>query len=259
MLEPLCRQPRWPSLLKDLERGRPGRIARLLLAGLICGLYWEVMNMPAGARWIYTVPFFDDTLGVEMPPLGFLGFLPFALAGYSFLRVIEILGLSTPTEAGIRGQIDNRVSPSLRLIGIPGVLAVLSLVIVIRLEEQTVDATAPSVESLSGIHRREAAVLALDGARECVELIAFAEAEGGVSKMARRLVVPEERVHRLVEEARLATWRGLGTEHAGRLWRVGIRSVDDLRAANPAQLTAALRELPDGKRVRSQRVRVWCR
>lgn len=259
LLEPLCRRPLWPSLLKDLGRGRLGRIARLLLSGLLCGLYWEVMNMAAGARWIYTVPFFDQTLGVEMPPVGFLGFLPFALAGYGFLRVLEIGGLSAPFEEDAVGPVDQRIPMALRALAFPGAVAVLSLIIVIRLEENTIDARAPAVEAISGIHRREAAILALRGAKECAEFVALGDAEGGVSEIARRLVVPEERVQRLLAEARLAIWKGLGTEHAGQLWRIGVRSVEDLRAADPEWLVAALQRLPDGKRVRPQRVRVWCR
>ncbi|MGH7575783.1 MAG: hypothetical protein ACREM1_11750, partial [Longimicrobiales bacterium] len=39
------------SLLGDLERGRPGRIFRLLLGGLGVGLLWELFNMAARARW----------------------------------------------------------------------------------------------------------------------------------------------------------------------------------------------------------------
>mgnify|MGYP000090172661 CR=1 FL=1 len=49
----------------ELARGDWRRVWTWGLAALLCGLFWELMNMPARARWIYTVPFFDATLGVE--------------------------------------------------------------------------------------------------------------------------------------------------------------------------------------------------
>ncbi|MCH2662089.1 hypothetical protein MK163_16730, partial [bacterium] len=46
--------------LRQLERGDYGQTLRLLLAGLIAGLFWEFFNFWARAKWIYTVPFFDE-------------------------------------------------------------------------------------------------------------------------------------------------------------------------------------------------------
>ena len=67
------------SLLGDLEAGSAGRLMRILIAGMICGLIWEFLYHFARTRWIYTVPFLEDLKLFEMPPLGFLGFPPFAL------------------------------------------------------------------------------------------------------------------------------------------------------------------------------------
>ena len=62
--------------LRQLERGDYGQTLRLLLAGLIAGLFWEFFNFWARAKWIYTVPFFDELKLFEMPVAGFLGFPP---------------------------------------------------------------------------------------------------------------------------------------------------------------------------------------
>ena len=79
VLEPVLYESGRPSLLRDLERGRPGALYLLLLAGLACGLLWECWNFWAGARWYYTVPFVGRPKLFEMPVLGFLGFPPFAV------------------------------------------------------------------------------------------------------------------------------------------------------------------------------------
>jgi hypothetical protein len=71
----------------------------LLAAGLICGLWWEMWNYPAAAKWIYTLPVLNFGKIFEMPILGFLGFLPFALecaVMYNFCRIIEERVLVTP-------------------------------------------------------------------------------------------------------------------------------------------------------------------
>ena len=60
--------------LRQLERGDYGQTLRLLLAGLITGLCWEFFNFWARAKWIYTVPFFDELKLFEMPVAGFFGF-----------------------------------------------------------------------------------------------------------------------------------------------------------------------------------------
>ena len=89
LLDPVNWRLGRPSLLGDLEQGRRSRPLALLVAGLGCGLLWEVWNMAATSRWTYTVPFLGHLKLFEMPLLGFLGFAPFALAVfalYQFLR-----------------------------------------------------------------------------------------------------------------------------------------------------------------------------
>jgi len=63
----------------DKPSGDRRRVWSLMLAGLICGILWEFWNYWAGSGWTYTVPFVGEWKVFEMPALGFLGFLPFAL------------------------------------------------------------------------------------------------------------------------------------------------------------------------------------
>ncbi|BCW93579.1 MAG: hypothetical protein KatS3mg007_1473 [Thermoanaerobaculum sp.] len=78
-----------PCLLRDFEKGDRSRFVALLLAGAVCGFIWESLNFLASARWVYTVPFAGHLKVFEMPVLGYLGFLPFAVAVFDlwvFLR-----------------------------------------------------------------------------------------------------------------------------------------------------------------------------
>ena len=259
LLEPFNRRPGWPSLLRDLERGRPSRLLQLLAAGLLCGVYWEVMNMPARARWIYTVPFFDAVLGVEMPPLGFIGFLPFALAAYSFLRCVEILGLSIPFERDARGPIV-RVPPAARVFALPPAICALCLVAIQQLEDHTVDARAPRTRDLPSLTTREAAILELDGHVELSSFLGAVEDDEGRREVARRLIAPTERIDRIAAEARLAELRGIGTANVRLLGALGIGDVASLAGHDADELYHGLRRLGvDAAHVRPQRVRVWVR
>ena len=83
LIEPINYRTGAPSLLREWEKGSLGRTYRLLMAGVIAGLLWELWNFWAVARWSYTVPFVGDWKLFEMPVLGFLGFPPFALEAFA--------------------------------------------------------------------------------------------------------------------------------------------------------------------------------
>ncbi len=66
----------------------------LMAGGLTCGFFWEFWNYWAAAKWTYTLPFlgpFEQYKAFEMPLLGFLGFLPFALECWVALQTILLL------------------------------------------------------------------------------------------------------------------------------------------------------------------------
>ena len=55
-------------------------------------------NYPATAKWVYTLPVLNFGKIFEMPVLGFLGFLPFALecvVMYNFYQALEEKVLTT--------------------------------------------------------------------------------------------------------------------------------------------------------------------
>lgn len=92
LLDPLLylSRRRQESFLWEAQQGRYSRVARLLVAGLVCGLLWEFWNFWAGSRWVYSIPFFGFLHVFEMPFLGFLGFPPFALESYLAYRLFEL-------------------------------------------------------------------------------------------------------------------------------------------------------------------------
>src|SRR5439155_1050642 len=53
------------------------------LRRVVYGVLWELWNYWAGTRWSYSVPYLGGVKIFEMPVLGYLGFLPFALEAYA--------------------------------------------------------------------------------------------------------------------------------------------------------------------------------
>lgn len=261
LLEPFNRRAGWPSLLRDLEHGRPRRLLLLLAAGAITGLFWEVMNLAARARWIYTVPLFEDGLGVEMPPLGFVGFLPFALSAYSAVRALEILGLSVPFEsAASHSPTRSVLPPMVRVLVLPLLVAGFSMATILALDERTVDSRQATVRDLASASRRERATLSLLGVERLDELVTRASGEGGISRLALELITEPARVETMVDESRLALLRGIGARNAHLLLRIGVDTIEELARSDPAEIYAALAALgPAAERVRPQRVKVWIR
>lgn len=67
------------SYFAPLRQGRWEVLALPMLAGLICGFFWELWNFWSSPKWVYTVPFVSRFKIFEMPVLGYAGYLPFGL------------------------------------------------------------------------------------------------------------------------------------------------------------------------------------
>jgi hypothetical protein len=90
MLEPFNYRRGLPSIYRDWERGDLSRTLRLFLTGALCGLLWEFWNVWAFTKWEYTfLPHGHQAWKYfEMPWVGFLGFLPFALEYFVMFHFI---------------------------------------------------------------------------------------------------------------------------------------------------------------------------
>lgn len=100
LLDPLNHGLGAPSILGDWQAGRFGRTLALLAGGATSGLLWEFWNYWAIAKWTYHLPFvgsLEKYRYFEMPWVGFLGFLPFAIECWvalnSIILVLEKCGL----------------------------------------------------------------------------------------------------------------------------------------------------------------------
>ncbi|MCS7280345.1 MAG: helix-hairpin-helix domain-containing protein [Desulfobacterota bacterium] len=82
------------SFANKIENGSYEEVLSTALSGLTCGLLWEFWNYFALAKWVYSVPFFEEMKLFEMPILGYFGFVFFALETSAFLNFLNGEGLS---------------------------------------------------------------------------------------------------------------------------------------------------------------------
>lgn len=98
LLDPCCELLGGPSLIARWLAGERREHLCLVTAGLLCGVWWELWNYPAVAKWVYSLPILNFGKIFEMPALGYLGFLPFALEVavlYNFFQALDDRVLTT--------------------------------------------------------------------------------------------------------------------------------------------------------------------
>jgi hypothetical protein len=77
--EGYCYARNYSCFTRELEQGKVGNLLATLLSGLVSGFLWESWNYWAVSKWVYTVPFFESFKIFEMPLLGYVGFVLFAV------------------------------------------------------------------------------------------------------------------------------------------------------------------------------------
>jgi hypothetical protein len=246
LLEPWNRRHARRSYLRDLEHGEAGPLLQALAAGLACGVLWEAWNYWARTRWIYTVPFFDELKLFEMPPLGFLGFPPFAVASLVLVRFLRA--------AGERWAVP---SPA-RLVAWAVTAGLVTLVFATT--DATVDSLYVPTRRLRALEpevRERLADLGLVSPERVARALA---AEEPRAHWAGRSGLSAERLARAQRAVRLVLHEGLGDARAVQLRALGIDSVERLGAWEPEALAAALRAAdPRAPQARflERRARVW--
>jgi hypothetical protein len=94
LLDPLNHLAGGHSILGELEQGGRSTLYSFLASGFVCGVFWEFWNYWAAAKWVYVFPIMQGWKIFEMPLVGYLGFLPFALecfVMYEFLGTLRRL------------------------------------------------------------------------------------------------------------------------------------------------------------------------
>ncbi len=89
LLDPLNHSLNRHSLWRDWGKGDLSILFQLFLTGLIAGILWEFWNYWATAKWIYTVPILGHIKIFEMPVLGYLGFVPFAVEVFVMWETVK--------------------------------------------------------------------------------------------------------------------------------------------------------------------------
>ncbi|MDE1870633.1 MAG: hypothetical protein KGI06_00115 [Candidatus Micrarchaeota archaeon] len=79
-----------PSIIAKVSKGSKGILIRLFLSGIVMGFFWEFWNFQAYPKWTYNLPSFVPAIKLfEMPLLGYLGYLPFAIEVFLFYALLR--------------------------------------------------------------------------------------------------------------------------------------------------------------------------
>jgi hypothetical protein len=260
LLEPVNYHFQGQSLLRDLEEGRPRKTFLLLIAGLICGFLWEFWNFWARSKWIYTVPFFDRSKGFEMPWLGFLGFLPFAIEAYVMYNFISLFRFGRGWE-----ESSYRLNPERKTRVLTGLLTALlilafSILIFREIDDKTVDSYYPRIEDAYWIDPQYRKELPQVGVFTFGDLLRKTRDRQERDEMALRLLVPKEDLVKWIEKAELVHLKGMGIESLHLLEGVGVGSVSSLAAEDPERLHKRMEQVYKGGKIPSEAVvRIWIR
>ena len=246
------RRPEW-SLIADLERGEWGRVARLMLGGVLIGGIWEGYNFVSRAKWIYTVPLLEHLKWFEMPPLGFVGFPFFALEAWATYHALAAWGLAVPAASpplshhpddggGWKGMKGDEKPASRRASLLVYVsVVVLSVATLLGMERWTISSTVPVLRFPA----------------EPTLTSPWTVARMDPAALAARIGVSTDSARRVRDQAQLIVLRGIGTMHADRLIEAHVTSVCRLASQDPVALWRALREAHPTPRPTQAEVRVW--
>jgi hypothetical protein len=260
LLEPVNNWLGGKSLLRDLEEGNPRKIYLLLIAGLICGLLWEFWNNWARSKWVYTVPFFEEAKGFEMPYLGFLGFPAFAVQAYVMYNTLSLFRSHRGWEqSSYRLNLKDKTRLTTGIL--TAVLIVSFSFLMFRaIDHNTVDSYAARLSDaywIPSLYRTELPRVGIAGLDD---LVSKTRVKNERDELALRLLVPKEELISWVEKAQLVRLKGLGIENLRLLQGAGIDSVAALASEDPSRLSNRISQTYEGRRYPSlSKLRIWIR
>lgn len=252
------------GLIATLASGDPRPALQLLAAGFVTGGLWEAWNFHAGAKWIYTVPYFEAFKLFEMPVLGFLGFPPFALECYSFACLLVALGLCPPFDDGFDAP-DEALPSRLRVVLGAACGALVAVPMMLLTDAEVVRGTRPTVDELATLPPATRRQLEREGYADVRDLARALDA--GAPPDAWEALDPGRRAA-AADELALATLAGLGARGVAWLRAVDVTSVGELASLDWRRVvdlatgdTARARDLlrRHGPAPYDREVRVWVR
>jgi hypothetical protein len=264
LLEPINHRFGAKSLMCDWERGNPSKFLLLLTAGLACGLFWEFWNFWARSKWVYTVPFFDELKGFEMPFLGFLGFPPFAVECYVIYNFISLFRHKRGWERDQYSlNLGKRTRPLAIAASVVG-LAIFFPFVFHSIDTRTINSYIPRVSDLNLIepqYREKLEEMDLHTIDDLFQRITEPE---GKKKLGEELGIAEDQISDWVKWSRLIRLKGLGVKNFLLLKKVGVDEVQTLARQDPSSLYEMLCRANEHNRITSRpidmaKVKVWIR
>jgi predicted flap endonuclease-1-like 5' DNA nuclease len=257
--DPLCYRMaavRRHSLLGQLERGDPRPFLRLMLAGLLCGGLWEFWNFWAYTKWLYTVPYFEHLKWFEMPPLGFLGFPPFALECYVLVNL-----LNAPRRGRMWETWDGTGSGAPRWLAIcaTSVALVFNAFVYAGIETLTVKSVAPKLADIEGVSEAIASALGQSGVTTPPRLLRRTATPEDRATLARASGLGLETLTAVRQAALLVDLKGLGAANYNALRRLGIGTVEELARQDAGALFPRWHEAVPRMQPTLSQVRLWVR
>ena len=252
------------SLLRDLELGDAAIVARLLAAGLACGLVWESLNYLAPQKWIYTVRGFEELKLFEMPLVGFLGFPALALDAFAAFAAASYWLHGNVTWEDPADLPPDAAPPRPRRRALfwrllPLHVALWASVVVFG-QYRSVGSIELELTHLETLPLGAERKLAAHGAYRPRQLLSLLERPGEAERVRAELELEDDAFRALVDETRLLTHKGIGAHHGRLLRRLGITTLEQLAATDPQALYRPLARLR-GERsfpaLRPEMVRVW--
>jgi hypothetical protein len=215
LIEPILYLQGGDSLFHDIKKGELDRTLTILAAGMVCGILWELLNFWARAKWIYTVPFFEGGKLFEMPLLGFLGFLPFAVSAYALYRFLV-------TALQKRKMTSRVIMWSLIILS--------SLLSFVGIDRFTVVSFIPLTKDLPGVKLQWHKRLHEAGMDKVYDLVRL----NGASLVPLGIPLPE--AEEILREAEIVSLKGIGTDNYCLLREAGVKDLPQLAQQDPYQL-----------------------
>jgi hypothetical protein len=256
--EPLCywASPRTVSLARQLERGDPRPLLRLLLAGFVCGGLWEFWNFWAYTKWLYTVPHLEDLKWFEMPPLGFLGFPAFAVTSYVLVNLLNVIRRGRNWETS-----DSAGRGTPLGIAVPAIALALAFngFTYAGIDRWTVKSVAPTLAAMEGVPGDVVERLGQSGVKTPPALLRHTDTAERITWFSRQSQVPEGELQTLRAAAALVDLQGLGAVNYNALRRLDIATVEELAQCVPPLLLPRWRAAVAERPPSASQVALWIR
>jgi hypothetical protein len=260
LLEPFVYRFGGKSLLRDLEEGKPGKIYLLLIAGLICGFLWEFWNFWARSKWVYTVPFFNEVKGFEMPLPGFLGFPPFAIQVYVMYNFVSLFRFGRGWEESTCSIQREKKTRRLTMFLTTILWISFSILIFKAIDLKTVDSFEVRLKDAYWIDPKYQKELPKVGIATLDDLLTKTRLKKERDELALRLLIPKEELIPWIEKTHLVRLKGLGVNNLHMLEGTGIHSITALAVEDPEQLYAKIKQNFAGQPIpKKAKIRIWIR